>query len=320
MGVVVRSALAAPVGTDTAAAVDEVRSSVTGTVVAPWVVTWTGPNGDVIDLFHWQDGYGQSGGSDPTGFGSAEFEASWIDAPVGSVFSTGRFLPRVLMWPQLVLGTDQPDFDAKLNRLRKAFYHGARGELGPGRLTVRRFDGRVRWVDAYYLSGLADGPRSTALHWQTPIAVTAPVPFWRGATVDVPVYQLVRTPVPYYPILPRHVEPDTVGGDYSVTNTGDVEVYSRVTLTGPFASGFTLSTAGRSLTLARQLLESDQPLVVDMSARTARSGDTNWRPFIPFGSSFFPLAPGANGLAVSVSGGSAATTMQVSFDPLFLAS
>lgn len=287
----------------------------------PKAVSWTSPRGDVIPLTDWARGWGQEWGR--SGLGVAPVEVRTDELAVGARFRGQRRLPRTLAWSQLVFGVDQADFDARLRALALAFHHDLGSSWVPGRLTVQHFDGRSRYVDGFYLDGLegAEEQSSWGMTWaRLPIRVQAD-PFWAATDEVVVSARAASVDRPFYgdTFYPLSLGSSQVLGDFDVVNPGDVDAAPVITVTGPGTAPVVRNvTTGKTLTFTRALLAGQQ-VVVDVAAGTILGPGGSWRPHISFpGSALWSLVPGRNDLAVSMTGTSAASAVEVRFRPLHL--
>ncbi len=291
-----------------------------GRAVGPKRVEWVSPTGDRIDLTGYAHGYGQ--GPDRTGLGIGPVDLKTDELTVGSTLRSINRPARTLSWVQHVFGNTQPEFDARWNRLLDAFNHDVDGQFVAGQLVVTHFDGRSRYVDAYYAGGL-EGAESagtwTGMYASAPVSLIALDPDFIGVDEVVAATVHGYTPRAFWPIWPLRLMPSQVFESIEVFNPGDRDAWPVITVTGP-GSGVVVRniTTGKQVTFTRQLF-AGETLVVDMAAKTAVDLEgESWRQFIPFpGSTFWSLPRGGSKLSVAMQGTTSASSVQVTFRPRY---
>lgn len=201
--------------------------------------------------------------------------------------------------------------------------------LDPVRLTVRRPDGRTRWVE-----GHASGPSRAWSRGQffAPsgrqsfgLTLTCDDPWWHGETVTAS-WGNDTAAGNFLPILPVRVVTDRIlGGPTTINVLGDVASWPRWTIRGP-ATGATIRhvESGRQFTLTGTV-SAGGSIVVDTSPWVAmttglqvRGGDgaNLWnRLQPPF--DLWPLPPGEQTVTLTVLGATAATSVDLRLVPLY---
>jgi hypothetical protein len=279
--------------------------------LTPPSITWLSAAGDELILTDESQGYLHTDG-DRLGFGKAAVATQYDElATGGSKLRHRRRLSRTLAWTQHVLADTQAEMSERWDRLVAAFDHP---DDKPGRLTITRFDGRARYVDARYVDGLEDEPRAFLDHTTT-VRVLAADPYFYA--VDPGVFDLQVAPLFYtfYPFYPLTVAPSQLDGSIDVTNPGDADADVVLRITGPAqAPTVRNETTGQEFRLTRSLL-AGQVITVDAAAKTVvDDGGASWRRYVAFpGSTLWGLARGVNRIRVITSGATAATRVQGTF-------
>lgn len=198
-----------------------------------------------------------------------------------------RALARDVLIPIQVEGTTELEIDRRLGALGAMLSPTA--EL---RVLYRRPDGTTRELTGRAVSGMeriqaTDRSGHLQRHVRVPLVVRAHYPYWRDTATSISVAG------------PTTFADGMLGGSnvVDVTNTGDVDTWPELTITG-LANGADLlnMTTGQVLRISERI-ESAQTCRIDTDPRT-RSVVINdaWSWPIDALSEFWPLVPGPNRL------------------------
>lgn len=196
---------------------------------------------------------------------------------------------------------------------------------GLNRLCVAETDGYRRYLDCYYTGGAegAEGVDNAGLLWAIYGLnfVALDNPYWYGDVVT-PSSWVIPNARSFFPLAPAvfTLSSSQVLGGTLIDNVGEVDAYPVWTLTGP-ASSLTLQLGTRTFTTNSTLL-AGASLVIDTDPRTQTLLDnTNvnrWGDVDTTAIDLWPLPPGVNAVTVTVTGGSGATALSMSYVPRFL--
>lgn len=232
--------------------------------------------------------------------------------------------PRTVILPVLIEGADHSTFLGRFRGLAEAM--DATDTAGPGWLVVYRPDGSRRLTPCYYEAGFDHDPDLTATTDLVVLQMYCPSPWWQapdpiviprsGGSAAVsflsPFFRLTNT---------------QIFGSTTATNPGGITAWPTWTITGPttFVTA-TNNTTGESFTFnpvgfrgsglaAGEVLTitTDPPTITGPAGGpngTNWSGSLNWPGAILWG-----LRKGDNAITYTVSGGSSATAVDLSFYP-----
>jgi hypothetical protein len=293
---------------------------------------WTGGNGDEVHLtdcpngIDWTDG---RAGEDLPPFTVTADVMPEGDQPAETIRGV-RAAPRTLTLPLLVHAESNAAFRVRQQRLIRAF-NPLNGE---GTLRYLQPDGTTRVIRALYESGAeGDSIRDrVGLWWRLwGVTLTARDPFWSSLAAERLSFGN-GAGVGFFPLLPVTLASSAVLGETTATLAGDVRTWGVWTIHGPADGLVTLANVSLGREVKLQLsgayeLAEGETVVVDMhpsrarvTAYTAAEPDgVNWygaRVGVP---QMWPLKPGANDIALSVTGATSATSLEFAYTPRWLA-
>ncbi|MFJ9037997.1 phage distal tail protein [Streptomyces sp. NPDC102406] len=292
-------------------------------------VSFTDPRGVVTKLDDWENGWLLQPGAkglDMPGYQILQDESPGIDGyAVRDVRAQGKeiILP-LAFWAN--------DSRAAYKARRRAFIKSLNPKRGIGTLTLTEPDGATRSIGAYYTGGLEGDESLDAAgeRWCiNPITFGVPSPYWIGA--EVTQMWSNGSGGTFFPILPLTVGASQVLGEITVNNPGDDVAYPVWTITGP-ATSINLTntitdpnsggTITQQLVLTRTITAADT-ITIDTRERRQTAllnGITNLWPNLSNASELWPLQEGANHLNLTVGGSTGLTTVQMTYQPRYLAS
>lgn len=198
-------------------------------------------------------------------------------------------------------------------------------QLGNGRLRHIAVDGTTRDLTCRYTGGL-EGERvrgqAGPVYRKGALMFRAHDPFWYDATAMSSTFTTGAQPnFLGDPFLPIKLASDTVLGEQTVSNTGDVEAWPVWTINGP-ATSITLSnvTTGETLTLPITLTAS-QSVIIDTRPfqKTVRRNDgTNLYGNLGAGSALWSLRQGDARINTQVAGSTVDTFVTLVYSRRFL--
>lgn len=249
-----------------------------------------------------------------------EFVEDDVPAQDGSRLRQVRVRPRDIALPIDVLVADTSALRVLMRTLMRTF-HPQRGD---GRLRVTSADGTTRELTCRYRQGLELQERFEAGHGvqRTVVVFRAVDPFWYDTAPMSSTFTSGAAPTFLgNPFLPIKLSSDTILGEQTVTNDGDVDAWPVWTIAGP-ATSITLTnvTTGEVLTLPVTLTAA-QSVVIDTRPfkKTVRRDDgTNLYGNLSAGSALWSLGQGATIINTQVAGSTAATFVTLVFSRRWL--
>lgn len=281
-------------------------------------VTWTGPDGAVIDLTDAEAGY-MVLAEGTTGLRSVTYEVTaakyaGVDGEQVQAIRAAANTPTLGL---LVAADCEADFRARARALR----HAMRPKAGTGALCVRNDSGEARYLDCYVTAGL-EGDESAAVSgswWKLALKLYAPSPWWRGEWQTVS-YGL-GSPLTFFPIFPLKLSPSSVQGVFTIDLTdSDAPTYPTWTVTGP-GNGLTLTnnTTGKVITVTATLAAGETMVITTAPGQqSVRKGDgTNLMGSLATDPALWPLIEDANTVTASLTGATTASSIVGTFAPRY---
>lgn len=305
-------------------------ASTTPPVQPPWewpqrlvempLVSFTDPGGVTTLLTDWERGWVVQPGAkglDMPGYAMATDESPGIDGyEVRQVRAEGKTITLpIAFWAN--------DSRAAYKARRRAFIRSLNPKRGQGTLTLTEPDGAQRSIGVRYQDGM-EGDESldaAGARWCISALVFAvPSPYWSGGEVTT----TWRTDPggDFFPFLPLVVGDSQVLGAVTVDNDGDDDAFPVWSISGP-ATTVTLTnvTTGQALVLTRTITGADT-IVIDTRERQQTAllnGITNLWPDLSDDSALWPLETGINELTLTVAGSTSDTSVQMTYQPRYLA-
>jgi hypothetical protein len=284
-------------------------------------VSFTDPRGVTTHLSDWENGWLLQPGAkglDMPGFTFNTDESPGID---GYELRDVRAQGKDIILPLAFWAHDSRDaYKAR----RRAFIKSLNPKRGVGTLTLTEPNGATRQIGAYYTGGLEGDESLDAAgeRWCINVITFAtPSPYWVGDVVSRDFKN--ATGGTFFPILPLRVGDSQVLGEVTIDNDGDAAAFPLWTIQGP-ATSITLvnETTGKELVLTRSITGTDT-VVIDTRERqqTALLNDvTNLWPDLSDSSELWPLEEGVNALNLVIDGSTSATSVNLTYQPRYLAS
>lgn len=265
--------------------------------------TWTAPDGTEVELTNPDLGWVTDRAA--TGWGAAPITIVTDPHPRGGV-SVRHIQPdaRFITWPLEVFGATHLDFTSLWRYIMSLFTMTRR--RGPGVLRVFRPDGTAREIEAYYQAGFA-GTAGQGHTFDTAVmTLLCPDPYWRDAeATEPPPWDYEAAPADFLDPYPTVSSGQSVNGDSTVTNPGDVEAWPVWTVTGPMTSlEAENTTTGESFTLTGTLVDDTETVVIDTYAGTVTGPDgSSWFGNLDLpGAVLWGLDPGVNEITLAMAG------------------
>ncbi|MEU0787558.1 phage tail family protein [Streptomyces sp. NPDC006173] len=285
----------------------------------PWV-TFTDPRGVVTRLTDWENGWLLQPGAkglDMPGYAFTTDESPGID---GYQLRDVRAQGKEIILPVAFWANDSRQ--AYLAR-RRAFIKSLNPKRGVGTIALTQPDGDIRTIGAYYVSGM-EGDESldaSGERWCiNALTFGVPSPYWIGASAGETFK--AGTSGTFLPFLPLTVGDSQVLGAITVDNDGDDLAYPVWTITGPATAIHLVNhTTGQTLDLTRTITGADS-IVIDTRERrqtAVLNGVTNCWPDLSSASELWALEEGVNSLELTVDGSTSATSVQLTYQPRYLA-
>lgn len=217
----------------------------------------------------------------------------------------------------LIAADDEDTFRERARALRRAM----RPKAGPGVLSVRSGDGRLRELTCYCVGGF-EGDESPGVSfpgrwWRLALKFYAPSPWWRGEARMVSVG--LQPPVPFFPGPPFTLSPSAVQGQFKVDlSDADAPSFPVWTITGPGSDlVLTNQTTGRSIVIAATLANGES-LAIDTrpGAQSIRRSDgLNLMGAVRSDPALWPLIEGVNDVSVQLAGATSTSRITAIYQP-----
>ncbi|MFF1709324.1 phage tail protein [Streptomyces sp. NPDC058268] len=289
----------------------------TATYIDPTGTVW--PLTDVeSDIFTLADGV--------SGLGAAPYELTSDPHPRGGArLRHVQPQPRSIVWPLFVQGTDHTTFLARWRALATAFTRTLRE--GPGILELARPDGTRRRIEVHYQEGFEGQAKQGYYRYadSTVLSLWCEDPYWVDP-VPMIVHRESGAPSSFFVPYPT-VSSSQVLGNTVVTNPGDVTVWPTWTVTGPASLiTFTHTGTGESFALNPSasaighgnLLAGEQVTISTDPPRVRYQNGDNWVGGLNWpAATLWGLAPGDNAVSFTLSGSSAGSAVDLSFNPRY---
>lgn len=198
---------------------------------------------------------------------------------------------------------------------------GALDPSGEVQLTLIAPDGQGRVLTARYESGFDTGYERDPLmmrHAAYGLTLATYDPYWRGAKRTI-TFGVAESPPDFFPGPPWNLNPGNSTDAAVVSNPGDVAVWPKWTITGPFAS-VTVGVGSSVVTLGADVYAGESRIIdMDPSIRsiTDQAGADAWLDATE--AEFAPIPAGSDvPLSVDLTGGTeGVTTIAVAFTPAY---
>lgn len=296
-------------------------------------VLWTMWDGSVtLNLSDRDAGYMNQPGR--AGFGPVDAQVIADTLWDGSTLvRTHRPSPRTLVLPLAVIGSDPDDYRTKLDALWATFRHPPDAVSGlptPGRISVAQTDGTLRSLPAYYSSGGAPSEDELddlawALCFLPNLQFYAPVATWEGAAISQTWVLAGGGGAGVPPMPPVTLTTGSVIGTTAFTNPGDADSYPVWSITGPGTPTITNVDTGDAFQFTSAIgsgvtvtVDCRPPSLAPATGLTAVDNLSNdWWPSLANYPAFWSLPPGTTNLTLTVSGATAATSVNLDLVPRY---
>lgn len=283
--------------------------------MADEVLTWVQPDGELITLTPsatLEVGWDMQGRYMPP----VEFIEDDIPGQDGSRLREVRVRPREVALPIDVLTPDTATLRVQMRALMRAFFP----QRGEGRLRVLSADGTTRELWCRYRQGLelSEAFEAGLGAQRTVVVLRAADPFWHDLTPTSLTFTS-SAPVNFLgdPFLPVKLSSDSILGEQTVTNDGDVLAWPTWTVKGPATSVMlTNVTTGEvldlpvALTAAQSVTIDTRPLIKTVK----RDDGTNLFGSLTDVSSLWAIgADGPTTIRIAVAGSTAETFVTLTY-------
>jgi hypothetical protein len=258
-----------------------------------------------------------------TGFDLAPVSTFRDDTPnlPGAAYQGSHDDTRPMFVPVYLSGRDR----AEAKEYRRRFLKSIHPSQGSSRITVAESDGTRRFIDVIYISGGEgiEGETNSGLHWilYGLNFEAIDLPHWVG-TQEAGGPWHISAPVAFFPLrgFPITLSGSQVLGNTVVTNKGDVEAYPTWVLKGP-ATELQLKLGDRTFTITPNLLVG-QTLTIntDPASQTIEDGTgaNRWGDVDDVEDDLWALPPGTSTATISVTSGTSATELSMTYTPRYL--
>ncbi|MGW0578757.1 phage distal tail protein [Streptomyces sp. NPDC002920] len=284
-------------------------------------VSWTDPRGVTTQLSDWERGWLLQPGAkglDMPAFAFTTDESPGVD---GYELRDVRATSREIILPLAFWANDSR---AAYKARRRTLIKSLNPKRGVGTLTLTEPDGATRSIGAYYTGGIEGDESLDAAgeRWCiNAITFACPAPYWVGSMVSLDFK--AGAGGDFFPILPLVVGASQVLGTVTIDNPGDAAAFPIWTIEGPATSvTLTNSTTGQTLVLTRTISSSDT-IVIDTRERQQTAllnGTTNLWPDLSDASELWAIDEGINDCTLTVAGSTSATSVNLTYQPRYLAS
>lgn len=190
---------------------------------------------------------------------------------------------------------------------------------GDGTLRVTAPGGDQREIACRVVSGLEvdeDFGDVTGQEWQrlTPV-FSAVDPYWSD-TSDTSASVTTGDAVTFFPFFPLVLSSSEVFGGVTINNTGDVETWPVITITGPGTDPIVRNSTTGEMLGVDYTLGAGEVLTIDTrpGRKTVTLDDgTNLFPYLTAGSSLWPLERGSNAVQIEMSGSTGDSAVAISY-------
>ncbi|KPL72256.1 hypothetical protein ADN00_15680 [Ornatilinea apprima] len=281
-------------------------------------VAFTNANGISINLNDRVNTYSMVGISNDLmpGF---EFQESSSPLIHGSIVNAARISQRDYLLPIMVIDADRGSVMSRIRTMLSILDP----RKGDGQLRITN-EGVTRVLNCRYRSGLSSdgtGPDQFTNWIRGVIDFYASDPYFYAASPITLQVSGDWSPYNFFPILPVRFAASSSTVTATLTNSGDVEAWPVITITGPGTHfHVTNHTSGKFIVVDTTLLTGES-LIIDTRPRTRsiRDGDgVNRFAYLTPASSLFPMKQGNNQVEVEIVGGNGNTSVTVMYTPAYL--
>jgi len=195
---------------------------------------------------------------------------------------------------------------------------------GDGTLRVEDDSGNARILECRYVGGLEGNMKEGGPGWQkVGLRLRALQPYWQDAEYDNYVF-VTDPPVPFFqnPFFPLHISQNTIEGNVTVNNNGDVETYPLFIIVGPMNSLELINmTTGKKIKFPTLSMASGDHLVINTRPDILiikLNYDQNAFGLLSNDSSLWNIVTGSNQLKILAGGTSSQSSVSVSFPARYL--
>lgn len=283
-------------------------------------VTWTAPDGTVLDLTDTSSGY-MVLGEGTSGLRSVSYEVSTqklagLDGELVQAIRATSSNPSLGL---LVWADGEDDFRARARALR----HAMRPQAGLGTLCVRNAAGEARNLDCYCTAGLegdeSDQAAVSGQWWKLALKLYAPTPWWYGDPQTL-TYSL-GSPTAFFPIFPTHLASSTVAGRFTIDlSDTDAPAYPVWTIKGPGSSLVLTNTTTGQVIQVNATLAAGESLVINTAPgqQSVRKGDgTNLMGSLASNPALWALIEGVNVVTCALTGATTASSIAATYAPRY---
>jgi hypothetical protein len=281
-------------------------------------IVWTSPDGTPLILTDRAAGY-RVLASGTRGLSAPEYRyttATYAGLP-GATLTAVQADQRLVNLGMQVEATDPATFRQRWRRLIRAM----RPMAGDGTLTVTDEWGDTRSFTCRYAGGLeGDGEAEfSGTVGRAVVRLAGFDPWFYGD--EQPVNFGLAAPTPFFPILPVHLSPSSIQGEFSVDlSDADADTYPAWTITGP-GSQLTLTnvTTGRTIQVTTDLGDG-QTMTIDTRPgfQSVRRGDgVNLMDALSTDPALWPLTPGINTVSAQLTNAGPASRITGTYRPRY---
>lgn len=218
--------------------------------------------------------------------------------------------------PLLVKAPDEATFAS----VRRTLRYALNPNRGAGTLQIAAADGMTRQLTCYCESGYegdeSDGNRGPGHAW-FPLQFRALDPYWYDANSTTQTFSPGGgSPMLHNPFLPIVLSASGISNSFTISNSGDVQCWPIWTITGPGVNPtLTNNTTGKSMALT-VTLTGGQTITIDTRTgyKTVKREDGSLHySYLSFTSSLWPLMVGVNAIALSMTGTTSASSLQLQY-------
>ena len=213
----------------------------------------------------------------------------------GEFLSSNFYNGRVISWRQGIYGDDASTYLTNRQSLMAALSI-SRDSYGRAQTKVIYFlDDDDSEYRTEYVMGKLSLPRQYVTYATGGIVLFCPDTAILSNTLSTASVMLASGggfSIPFS--IPFDIAP-TIGGSVTVTNSGNIEAWPTILLSGPATSpAISNQTTGKILTFSNIGLAAGSSITIDMKNRTIYSGTQNYFQYKTTASDFWSLAPGSN--------------------------